>query len=116
MTEFVLGDGRMKSSVSGRAIGAAVRGSTGNGMSADFFAWCWLNEDAVDAVEGRAVSSSRISSSLVNPLVIRSRNAASSISSSSIISGSNVVSRFEGGRCEDTGVAGICSNEPRLPS
>ena len=106
----------MKSSVSVRAIGAAARDSIGNGMSADFLAWCWLNEDAVDAVDGRAVSSSRISSSLVNPLVIRSRKAASSISSSSIISGSNTVSRFDVGRCEDTGVAGICSNDPKLPS
>ena len=76
--------------------GGEARASIENGMSADFFAWCWLFEDADDdVVEGRAISSSRISSSLVNPLVILSKNAASSISSSSIISGSNTVSRCE---------------------
>ena len=110
------GEGRIKSSVSVRAIGAAEEVSMGKGISADFLAWCWLNEDAVEAVDGRATSSSRISSSLLNPRVIRSRNAASSISSS-IISGRIIVSRLEGAPYEEIdGLEGICSNEPRLPS
>lgn len=82
--------------------------------SDDFFGR-WCNEEVVDEVVGRATSPSRISSSLANPLVIRSRNAASSISSSSSISGKAVVSRPDVGRYvdPDEGV-GVCSKEPKL--